>query len=383
MEGGYFDNNATTPLDPRVFEAMRPWLENLHGNPSSIHAWGRKAREAVEVARDHVARLIGAEPPEIVFTGSGTEANNAVLMSCARGCGFAGSFVVASFEHPSIQAATDLVESLGVAVKRVPPGSDGCIDPSRMIDAIEGDTVLVCLMRANNELGTLQPVAEVASAARDRGCRILCDAVQAAGKIPIDVAGLGVDFLTVGGHKFHGPLGAAALWIRGGTEFRPYLVGGSQERQRRASTVNVPAVVGFGEAARLAYDELEERQAFLGALQSRFEEGVRRIPGAIVHCADSPRLPSTSHVAFPGVDGTGLLIRLDLAGFAVSTGSACSSGAGGVSATLQALDLPLEESAASLRVSFGMMNTADEVEALLAAIGSEIEALRSSARATG
>lgn len=382
MEKGYFDNNSTTPLDRRVLEAMHPWLEEHHGNPSSIHAFGRKTREAVEVARDHVARLIGAEAPEIIFTASGTESNNAVLMSCARRCGFAGSFVVASFEHPSIHAASELVGSLGIRVSSVPPEIDGCVDSTRMIDAIEDDTVLVCLMLANNELGTLQPVREVAAAARERGVPVLCDAVQAAGKISIDVADLGVDFLTLGGHKFHGPLGAAALWIQGGVDFMPYLVGGSQERHRRASTVNVPAVVGLGEAARLALDELEQRTAFLADLRSRFEDGVRAIPGAVIHCSGSPRLPNTSHIAFPGLDGHDLLIRMDLAGYAVSTGSACSSGSSSMSTTMQALELPLEESAASLRVSFGMMNTGEEVDALLAALGVEVEALRPTSTAT-
>lgn len=379
----YLDHNATSPLDPRVRDAMLPWLGELHGNPSSIHRFGQAAREAVENARAEVATLLGAEPPEIVFTSSGTEANNAVVFGAARRAGFRGRLVISSFEHPSVRKAAEAVEKgasgrggEGMEVVRIDPASDGVVPAEEVIGALTDDTRLVCLMQANNEVGTLQPVREVADACRERGIPILCDAVQAVGKVPVDVHDLGVDYLTLGGHKFHGPPGTAALWIRSGAVFEPWLVGGSQERRRRASTENVPGAVGLGEACRLARVELDHRHAFLGTLRDRFERGLAKVPGSVVHCAGSPRLPHTSHVAFLGVEGEGLLIRLDLAGFAVSTGSACSSGAVEPSRTLLAMGITPEEALASLRVSFGMTNTEEDVDRFLDALAREVVELR-------
>lgn len=372
----YFDHNATTPLDPRVASAMLPWLTERFGNPSSIHSFGREAREAVEGARDEVAALIGAEAPDVVFTASGTEANNAVVWSAVRGVRFRGQLVISAFEHPAVLRAADAVAALGMEVTVVPPEADGVVAAERFLAALREETVLAALMLANNELGTLQPVAEVAAGCRARGVPLLTDAVQAAGKIPLDVGELGADFLVVGGHKFHGPLGAAALWIRGGAPFEPLLVGGSQERRRRAGTVNVAAVVGLGSAARLACEELTARGRRLAALRDRFEHGVSAMPGAVVHCAGAPRLPNTSHVAFPGVLGQDLMIRLDLKGFAVSTGSACGSGAVEISPTLAAMGMEEAEALGSLRVSFGTTNSEEEVAALLAALDGEVAALR-------
>lgn len=377
----YLDHNATSPLDPRVRDAMLPWFGELHGNPSSIHRFGQAAREAVENARAEVAALLGAEPPEIVFASSGTEANNAVVFDTARRAGFRGRLVISSFEHPSVRKAAEAVEEAasgpeGVEVVRIDPAPDGVVPAETMIAALTDDTRLVCLMQANNEVGTLQPVRAVTAACRERGIPVLCDAVQAVGKVPVDVHDLGVDYLTLGGHKFHGPPGTAALWIRSGADFEPWLVGGSQERRRRASTENVPGLVGLGEACRLAREELEHRHAFLRALRDRFERGLANVPGSVVHCADSPRLPHTSHVAFPGVEGEGLLIRLDLAGFAVSTGSACSSGAVEPSKTLLAMGIAPEEALASLRISFGMTNTEEEVDRFLDTLAREVAELR-------
>jgi cysteine desulfurase len=372
----YFDHNATTPLDPRVRDALLPWLGERHGNPSSLHRFGQAAREAVEAAREQVAELLGGRPPEIVFTASGTEANNAVIFDRARRAGFRGRLVTSSLEHPSVREAAARVEAAGMEVVRIPPGSDGVVPAAEMIAALSGDTRLVCLMLANNEVGTLQPVAEVAAACRGRGIPVLTDAVQAVGKIPVDAEELGVDFLTLGGHKFHGPLGVAALWVRGGVELDPYLVGGSQERRRRASTENVPGIVGLGEACRLARCEIGERRQLLTALRDRFEAGLAAIPDAVVHCTASPRLPHTSHVAFLGVEGESLLIRLDLAGYAVSTGSACSSGAVEPSKTLTAMGMAAEEALASLRISFGITNTLDEVEGFLPVLAREVAELR-------
>lgn len=376
MDAVYLDHNATTPLDPRVREAMLAWLGERHGNPSSIHRFGQAAKNAVEEAREKVAALLGARPPEIVFTASGTEANNAVLFDVARRAGGRGHLVISAVEHPSIREAAARLQKEGFEVTRVSPGADGVVPAAAVVAALRPDTALAGLMLANNELGTLQPVAEVAAACRERGIPVLCDAVQAVGKIPVGVHALGVDYLTLGAHKFHGPLGAAALWVKKGTEIAGYLVGGSQERRRRASTENVPAIVGLGEAAAVVLSEGPARTAQLAALRDRFEAGLGMIPGAIVHCTESPRLPNTSHVAFPGAEGEALLIRLDLAGFAVSTGSACSSGMVEPSKTLLAIGLSPEEALSSLRVSFGVPNTFEEVDAFLATLAREVAELR-------
>lgn len=373
----YLDHNATTPLDPRVRDAMLPWLGERHGNPSSIHSFGQAAREAVEAAREEVAALLGVKPAEVIFTASGTEANNAVILGAGRRSGFAGRLVISAFEHPSVRAAADLVESAGMEVVRVRPGADGAVDPDTMLAAVTPDTRLVALMLANNEVGTLQPVAEVAAACRERGIPVLCDAVQAIGKVPVSAGALGCDYLTLGGHKFHGPLGVAALWARSGAALEPFLVGGSQERRRRASTENVPGIVGLGAACSLARREIAERGRHLAVLRDRFEDGLReRLPEAVIHSTAVPRLPNTSHLAVPGVEGEALLIRLDLAGFAVSTGSACSSGSVEPSPGLTAMGMAPAEALASIRVSFGMPNTVQEVDRFLAVLAHEVGELR-------
>jgi len=375
----YFDHNATTPLDPRVRAAMLPWLGERWGNASSTHRFGQAARNAVEEAREKVAALLGARPPEIVFTASGTEANNAVLFDAARRAAAGnspGQIVVSRLEHPSVRQSATRLEAGGMAVSRIPPGPDGVVLAEAVVAALGDGTVLVTLMLANNELGTLQPVAAVAAACRERGIPVLTDAVQAVGKIPVSVHELGVDFLTLGAHKFGGPLGAAALWVRKGVALDGYLVGGSQERHRRAGTENVAAIVGLGEAAALAQGELAERGAYLASLRDRFEAGLTKIPGALVHCAGAPRLPNTSNIALSGVDAQSLLIRLDLAGYAVSTGAACASGVVEPSPTLLALGLSAAEALSSLRVSFGPANRPEQVDAFLATLAAESAALR-------
>lgn len=376
----YFDHNATSPPDPRVVEAMLPWLLERHGNPSSLHAFGQVARAAVEEARERIASLLGAQPLEVVFVASGTEANNLVLHSVALGgalgCGPTGHLVVSALEHPSVLETAKLFKAAGMQVERIAPRPNGVVDPDELEGALRPDTRLVALMLANNELGTIQPVAEVGRRCRARGVPVLCDAVQAAGKIAVDVNELEVDYLSLGAHKFHGPLGAGALYVRSGQELHPLIVGGSQERRRRAGTENVAALVGFGMAAELARRELAERACHLAGLRDAFEAGLLRIPDARVHCTDAPRLPHTSHVAFLGTEGEALLIRLDLAGFAVSTGSACASGTLEPSPTLLALGLDPHEALASIRISFGMSNQAAEVEAFLPVLEHEVAELR-------
>jgi cysteine desulfurase len=377
----YLDHNATTPLHPRAREAMLPWLGGgSHGNPSSAHRFGQAAREAVEGAREQVAALLGARPLEVVFTASGTEANNAVLFHIARRAGRRGHLVISAIEHPSVREAAARLAEEGLEVTRVSPRGDGVVPVDEVVRALRPDTRLVALMLANNELGTLQPVTAVAEACHERGIPVLCDAVQAVGKIPVDAPALGADYLVLGAHKLYGPLGAAALWTR--QEISGYLVGGSQERRRRAGTENVPAIVGLGAAAAAAREETAQRTAHLAALRDRFEAALRTlVPGAVVHCQESPRLPNTSHGAFEGaggafLEGESLLIRLDLAGFAVSTGSACSSGSVEPSKTLLAAGISREEALASLRVSFGIGNTFEEVDAFLGALAREVASLR-------
>jgi cysteine desulfurase len=373
----YLDHNATTPLDPRVRAAMLPWLGERWGNPSSLHRGGRAARAAVDEARSRVARLIGARPEELVFAASGTEANNAVVATAGLAARGAGRLVISSLEHPSIRVAAERLAAAGLEVVRVPPGPDGVVPAARFVAELAPDTRLACLMLANNEVGTLQPVAEVARACRERGVPLLTDAVQAVGKMPVDVTALGADYLVLGAHKFHGPLGAAALWVREGAALEPLLAGGGQERRLRAGTENVPALVGLGEAARIATEELAERAARLAGLRDRLEAAVReRIPDARCHCAGAPRLPQTSHLAFPGVEGESLMLRLDAAGFAVSTGSACSSGRPEPSKALLAMGIAPDEALASIRVSLGAPTTEDEVEGFVGALEREVGALR-------
>jgi cysteine desulfurase len=374
----YLDHNATTPLHPRAREAMLPWLGGgSHGNPSSVHRFGQAAREAVETAREKVAALIGGRPLEVVFTASGTEANNAVMFHFGRQEEGRGHLVISAIEHPSIREAAARLEAEGVEVTRVSPRGDGVVPVEDVETALRPDTRLVALMLANNELGTLQPVAAAAALCHERGIPVLCDAVQAVGKMPVDAPSLGVDYLVAGAHKLYGPLGAAALWVRTGAEVSAYLVGGSQERRRRAGTENVPAIAGFGAAAQAAREEMAARTAHLAALRDRFEAALPgRVPGAVLHCQESPRLPNTSHIAVLGLEGESLLIRLDLAGFAVSTGSACSSGSVEPSKTLLAAGISRDEALASLRVSFGIGNTLDDVDAFIDALARESAELR-------
>ncbi len=376
MAAAYFDYNATTPVDPRVFEQMTPWLSAETGNPSSIHAFGQRAREAVEAAREEVARLLHAAPAEVVFLASGTEANNTVLRGRARSEGAPGHMVVSGVEHPSIEETARSLEAAGMEVSWVKPGADGCVSVESMMAAVGEDTRLVSLVLANNVVGTLQPVAEVAHRCRSLGVPLLCDAVQAVGKIPVHVDELGVDYLTLGAHKFYGPLGAAALWIRQGATLDPLLTGGSQERRRRAGTENVPAIVGMGKAAELARGELSEWAEHAGRLRQRFEDGLGDIPEVIIHAGGSPRLSNTSHVAFAGVDNQALLIRLDLAGFAVSAGSACSSGTVEPSGTLLAMGVSRGEALSAIRVSFGRGNSLDEVDQFLSTLRHHVGDLR-------
>jgi cysteine desulfurase len=348
----YFDNNATTQVHPEVLEALGATLRDVYGNASSIHKEGQTARRAIEDARESVARLIGASPREVVFTSGGTESNNAALFGIMRQAE-RDHIVTTSIEHPSV------AEAVGVRnVTVIPPEPSGRVEAEAMIDAIRPETRLVTMMLANNETGVLQPVAEVARVCRERGIHLHCDAVQAIGKIDVDVNALGVDTLSMSAHKMHAPKGIGALFVRRGLTLAPYVVGGAQERRRRAGTENVPLATAFGVAAEKARDgSYRER---IATLRDDFE---KRLPGEhIVNGSAVPRLPNTSNVTFQGADGEGIVIALDLDGVAVSSGSACSSGRVEPSRVLLEMGLTPAEAKATVRFSISRFTTAAEID---------------------
>ncbi|MGE5414993.1 MAG: cysteine desulfurase family protein [Syntrophomonadaceae bacterium] len=358
----YLDNNASTRLDPEVGEAMAAAAE-IFGNPSSLHAEGQRARRAIEEARDSVAALIGAAPGEVVLTSGGTESNAMALFGVMAERG--GRVVVSAVEHPSVREAAARLAERGAEVVSVRPEPSGRIEPDRLLEAVVPGTRLVSVMTANNEYGAVFPIAAIAMGARRRGALFHTDAVQAAGRLPIDVRASGVDLLSLSSHKMHGPKGAGALFIRRGVALEAHTPGGGQERRRRAGTENTPGAVGFGAAAGLASRRLGEA-AGVARLRDRLERGILdRVPGTRVAGAGADRLPNTSAVLFDGASGETLLMRLDLEGVAVSAGSACSSGTLAPSPALLALGLPPAEARAVVRFSLSRETTAVEITRVL------------------
>jgi cysteine desulfurase len=377
----YLDNSATTRLDPRVAAAMRPHLEESYGNPSSLHSMGREAREAVERARAEVAGLLHARPDEIVFTGSGTEANNLALLGAVEASGAVAPHVIASaIEHPSVLEVCACLRGRGADVTLLPVGSDGIADPADLARAMRPATVLVSIMTANNVVGTLQPVAELARVARSRGALFHTDAVQAAGKIPVDVSRDGPDLLSVSAHKLHGPKGVGALFVRAGVRLEPQIHGGGQERGLRSATENVAAIAGFGCAARLAAGSRGDEAARLVNLRDRMLDAiVAEVPGAYLIGHPHLRLPGHLCIGIAGAEPEAmkLLLALDEHGFAVSTGSACSSShAGEPSHVLTAMGFDPVRARGSLRVSLGRFNTETEALAFVDALGRVATTLR-------
>jgi cysteine desulfurase len=381
VERIYLDHNATTPLDPRVLEAMLPVLRDGFGNPSSLHRFGQAARAALEDARAEVAGLVGAGAAEIVFTGSGTEADNLALRGIAAAA--AGptrrGIVYAAVEHHAVVSTARSLAAQGFPVAAVRAGSDGRIDVDELASKLDDHTLLVAVMLANNETGVVQPLAEVVRLARARGALVHCDAVQAAGKIAVDVKALGVDTLALSAHKLYGPKGIGALWVRRGVRMEPLVRGGSQERNRRAGTENVPAAVGFGRAATLARQELADAGDRQACLRDRLEARLLGIPGALVNGSE-PRVPNTTNVSFEGCEAEGLLLALDLMGVAVSTGAACAAGTIEPSHVLRAMGLPLHRVQASLRFSLGRGTTEAEIDRAAAAVAEAVERQRRNAR---
>lgn len=380
----YLDHSATTPVDPRVVEALMPYLTGKFGNPSSVHFYGQEARAAVDRARREVAALVGARPNELVLLSGGTEANNLAIRGVAEQHSSHGRHVItSSIEHSSTRGVCEALEKRGWEVTRLPVYEEGVVRVEDVRAALRDDTVLVTVMLANNEIGTVQPVAEIGALVRERrtaGQRHLhlhTDAVQAASGMRVDVEELTCDLLSLSAHKLYAPKGAGALYVRRGTRLAPQNVGGHQERERRGGTEAVPLVVAFGEAARLTRIELEERAERIRLLRDRFEAGVaERVPDVVFNGDRERRLPGVSNISFRYVEGEGLLINLDMQGVAVSTGSACSSGSLEPSPVIRALGRDDELARGSIRFSLGKDTTEDEIAYVLEALPRAVENLR-------
>jgi cysteine desulfurase len=361
MQRYYFDYNATTPVSPEVLEAVMRVMAEVYGNASSVHHFGQTARHKLDEARRQVAALLGGTPEEIVFTSGGTEADNLAVLGTARG----GHAIATTIEHPAVLGAVAQCASHTL----VPVDARGLVDPDDIRRAVRPDTQVVSVMHANNELGTLQPIEEIARIAADAGVPFHCDGVQAAGKVPVNVRALGVAMYSITGHKFYAPKGIGALYVRKGTTLTPMLWGGHHERDRRAGTENVPSAVGLGRAAQWIADQGPAESRRHEELRDRLEQMVLdRIPGTRVNGAGAPRTPNTSNIRFDGIDSEPLLIALDLQGFAVSSGSACSSGAAEPSHVLKAIGLTREQARSSLRISLGRGNDAAQVDLLVDAL---------------
>ena len=375
----YLDNNATTPLAPEVFEAMKPYLLEDFGNASSIHWYGQRAKNAVEKARQQVAKLLNARPNEVIFTSGGTESDNASIFGIVQAARPAAPHIVTTdIEHHAVLNTAQALEKRGVSVTYVGVGASGVVDPEDVQRAIRPETVLISIMHANNEIGTIQPLEEIGGIAHEHDVYFHTDAVQSVGKIPVDVEKLGVDLLSLSAHKLHGPKGVGAMYIRKGTILKPLLYGGHHERDRRPGTENVPGIVGLGMAAELALAHLEEAVQRVAGLRDRLERGIlERVPQVSVNGDPGRRLPTTSNLCFDYVEGEGFVIAMDLRGIACSTGAACSSGSVEPSHVLAAIGRTPEQARSSIRLSLGRYNTGEDIDATLETLPAVVERLRS------
>jgi len=403
MHHVYLDNAATSPLAPEVFEAMKPYFMEQYGNASSVHWYGQQAKAAVEEARAQVARLLNARPAEVIFTSGGTESDNEALfgvVEAARSGASAGGngggnaigntlgntrpahIITTTIEHHAVLHSAQVLERRGVAVTYLSVGADGIVNPADLERAIRPETVLISVMFANNEIGTIQPVEEIGRIARARGICFHTDAVQAVGKIQVDVERSHLDLLSLSAHKFHGPKGTGAMYVRKGTNLAPLIYGGHHERDRRAGTENVPGIVGLGKAAALAGASLAAGGADgarLAALRDRLENGLLdRVPGTAVNGDRPRRVPGTANLRFDGVDGGSLVIALDLQGIACSAGSACSSGSATPSHVLTAIGLSADQARSSVRFSLGHLTTTEDIEYTLEVLPRVVEESRKS-----
>ncbi len=371
----YLDHNATTPLDERVLESMLPFLGASPGNPSSVHAAGRTARTAVEVAREQVAALVAAHPDEVVFTAGGTEANNTALKGVAWRR--PGRLAISAIEHPSVSVPAAALGRLGWDVESIGVDTQGRVNEAALDEALRRGADLVSLMWANNETGVVQPMKRLAGLVRERGALLHSDAVQAAGKIPLRFGAEGEQLMSLSAHKIGGPKGAGALLVDRRVELGPLLHGGGQERNRRGGTENVPAIVGFGKAAELALAELRARRTHWSALRDGFEARLRAaVPEVVVFGSEAERLPNTMFFAVPGIDGATLVLALDRRGVAVSSGSACGSRHEAPSSVLTAMGVAPELARCAVRVSIGTSNGEADIEVAVKAIAAEVGMLR-------
>ena len=381
MNRVYLDYNATTPVEPEVLDAMLPYFSGEFGNASSIHTFGQKARTAVETAREQVAALIGGRPQEVFFTSGGTESDNHAIFGIARHSANGPKsrpHVITSFvEHEAVLNACQALEKQGVDVTYLHVDQDGLIDLEDLRGAIRQETALITIMHANNELGTVQPLDQIGRIAKEADVYFHTDAVQSAGKIPIDVNQFQLDSLSLSGHKLYAPKGVGALYVRGGTRLKQLLYGGHHQRGMRPGTENVAGIVGLGKAAEIARQTLANDAKRLSTLRDRLEHGLlHRVPHSRINAARAPRTPNTANLVFPGVEGEALLIALDLKGLACSTGAACSSGAVEPSHVLTAIGLPAEEARASLRFSLGRHTTQADIDFALQVVPAAVAQLR-------
>jgi cysteine desulfurase len=386
----YLDYNATTPVDPAVLDAMLPYFSDDFANASSIHSPGQRARSAVEIAREQVAALIGADPKEIVFTSGGTESDNHAVFgivaspldsftsfTSSTSCASHPHIITTAIEHEAVLNACQALEKRGAAVTYLPVDKNGLVDPAAVRAAICPETALITIMHANNELGTVQPLREIGRIAAQADTYFHTDAVQSDGKIPVDVNALGVDLLALSGHKIYAPKGIGALYIRSGTRLQQLLYGGHHQRGARPGTENVAGIVGLGAACAIARKSLVENAARIAALRDRLErEILARVPDSHANASAAPRTPNTSNIIFPGIEGEALLISLDLQGLACSTGAACSSGAVEPSHVLTAIGLSPADARASLRFSLGRQTTEGEIDLALQIIPAAVARLR-------
>ena len=376
----YLDHNATTPVDPRVVDAVTGVLRDQFGNASSVHTFGQSAKSCVDDARSAVATLLGTGPQEIVFTSGGTEADNLAIrgVADAQESTSRRHLIASAIEHEAVLNTFKALARRGWTTSLLPVDDTGIVDPAALESVITDATALVSVMHANNEIGTVQPIPELAAIAHRHGVLFHTDAVQSVGKIPVVVDDLDVDRVSLSGHKFNGPKGVGALWVRRGSRLTATVTGGRQERNRRAGTENVPGIVGLGKAARLATEKLEREGARLGQLRDQLEVGILEVvPGTVVNGDREHRVPNTTNISFDRVEAESLLIALDLEGIAVSTGSACSSGALEPSHVLRAMGFSPHRTQNAIRFSLGMENTADEIDRVVALLPGVVEKLRS------
>lgn len=378
MKYVYMDHAATTPLRPEALEAMLPYLITHYGNASSVYAYGRDARKALDEAREEIAAVIGANPREIIFTGGGSEADNLAIKGVALAYKSKGNHIVTSaVEHHAVLDTCKYLEKLGFQVTVVPVDENGMVDPKAVEEAITDKTILVSIMHANNEVGTIQPIQEISRIVKEKGVIFHTDAVQSVGHVPVDVNDLGVDLLSFAGHKFYGPKGVGGLYVRKGIRFDPLIHGGGQERGHRAGTENVAAIVGMATALKLTAAEMDEEAARLTKLRDRLIDGiVERIPDVRVNGHRTQRLPNNVNVCFRYIEGESLLLNLDLQHVAASSGSACTSGSLDPSHVLLAMGLPHEIAHGSLRLTLGRDTTVDEVDYVLEILPGIVDKLR-------